>query len=384
MNDEKLYENVTLFTEDYNLDGSINNSDIDESQSAEIDGKIRDVMSGKAEPTPITMNLQYIYGENDKQKYYICSNSSYPLYYGKWFKYNALGKIIEEKNQDVITMLNEKVVNGDSSAKRFYQEAYEFSKIIQNLSITPDSIIKPDGTAVATLSDDKVDDPYYIYKGDQTNILNTKLGKNYFNQHKLNIMKTIITDNLNVAISSYSNGAISNFYMPEISETEWEKVLTNISMVSFVQGMPMGAKTYNNYVIVTSTNNEMYVGENSIYYVENAMGEYKYVDHVDHHTAICKTLNDSKLTDVRGYASTEFDKHTVNYMTEYQLEDGEIRKTDHYLYYYKHHSLDCYNCIVSQLGKNSSEKDEVISAKIHAMARIKHNQIKTTEVINNR
>lgn len=372
---ESLYENITFFEEDYNLDGS-------------IDADAEKVIQGKEEPIAHTYNLPYVYGKEDKQKYYYYQNGDTT----RVFKYNALGIIVEEKNDEIKEEVKKQINEGDTSAKRFYQEAYEFSKYVKDeiigkgIKITPSTMVKPDGMSVSTLTDPN--DPYYVFAGDsETNILDANIDKDYFTQHKLNIMQAIIKDNLNVAISSYSNGAVSDFYMPEISETEWEKILTNISMVSFVQGMPIGLKTYNNYAVVTSTNNELYVGEDSIYYVEDAENEYKAdesgeVVHKDHHTARCQKLLE-KGTDIRGYAITEFDKHTVNYMTEYQNLQKEFITTDHYLYYYKHHSLDCYDCIVNKVTE-VEENDDVVSAKIHAMARIKHNQIKTTATIKNR
>ena len=56
--------------------------------------------------------------------------------------------------------------------------------------------------------------------------------------------------------------------MPVLQESEWDLLTKNICAIAFVQGLPVGFKTYNNYAIVTSNNNEMYVNENNIFYVK--------------------------------------------------------------------------------------------------------------------
>lgn len=390
--EENLYEKITFFLEDANLDGDINYTD------GAIYAEANNMLSNADIGTPVTLTCRYCYKDNEKYYYYkyedgivnynnISKAEAKNVFNGTWFKYNQTGRIIQV-NPETLGLPTEgeelEQILSDDSAIKFYQEAYEFTNEINDYfknGITANTMIKPNGISVTSDSLEP-SDPYYIFGDDMSNVLNATGDKDVFTQHKLNVMKATITENLNVAISSYSNAAVSNFYMPEISETEWEKILTNISMVSFVQGMPIGFKTYNNYAIVTSTNNEMYVGEDSIYYVANSASES---DLDDHHKAECSVMQEvsSNLT---GYASTEFDKYTVNYLTEYQEGKEKVtRQVDHYLHYYKHHSLDCYGCIVSKANiENDFESDIVKSAKLHAVARIRYNQYKVTQYINNK
>lgn len=372
---EKLYETVHYYEEDKNFDGEINYKDSD------IDGEVKEVIVGKKEATPCSMLCEYCYKDN--QKYYYHRDSQ------QWFTYNPTGNLIKVNAKSIGLVEDEndqdpKILNNDS-AINYYKDAIIFSNWVKKTfgteGIKAKTMIKPNGTAVSGLSD--ASDVYYIFKDDNTNILNaTGDDKAVFNQHKLNVMQASITYNLNVAITNYTGTSGIDFRMPEMSETEWNKILTNISMVSFVQGMPIGFKTYNNYAVVTSTNNQMYVSDESIYYVAGDGNE-----NGEHHRINCPSLvKDSEDLKITGYASTEFDKYTVNYQTEYiDASSNETGTADHYLSYYRHHSLDCYNCIVNKSSSNEEDlSKDLESAKLHAQARIKYNQYKVTQYVNNK
>ena len=144
---------------------------------------------------------------------------------------------------------------------------------------------------------------------------------------------------LNLAINNYSKqseglGTTYNFKLPILSETEWDKVLSNVSIISFLQGLQVGLKTYNNYMIVSSTGNRMYVDPEDLYFVTkqgNTEGAY-------YHRINCPLLaeeikNDSNLT-VEGYVNLDF-------KGIYNNEEGKQK------YEYTHTALACYECIVS-------------------------------------
>ena len=349
-------------TEDTNFDGEINYGD---------DPWAWPVITQQGiEATPETINCKYCY--KDKHKYYFYEKDGSEI----WFTHNPTGKLISVNAK---SMGLEKEMLENDSAINYYKEALEFSGWIKETfkdGISANTMIKPDGKAVSILTDPS--DVYYIFKDDTTDILNPINDNAAFTQHKLNVMQASITYNLNVAITNYAGTSGIDFRMPEMSETEWNKILTNISMVSFVQGMPIGFKTYNNYAVVTSTNNQMYVTDESIYYVANSSNEE---DSSEHHRANCSNLTGDNLT---GYASVEFDKYTVNYQTEYE-ENEKTKALDHYLDYYRHRSLDCYNCIVNKTASNEEGLSvEIEKAKLHAQARIKYNQYKVTQYVNNK
>lgn len=166
-----------------------------------------------------------------------------------------------------------------------------------------------------------------------------------FNNHRVEVIKSSIQYNLNLAMSSYNQMSFNNFSfnMPIISETEWDKITSNISIVSFMQGFKCGFKTYNNYSIVSSTNNEMTVIPEEIYYTKKEEfnnGESAY------HRIDCPLLEtkdaDGNPSDMVSFKSTQF-KYDKIYNMAYKK------------YQYDHRNLACYNCIVG----SSFERDTV-------------------------
>ena len=122
-----------------------------------------------------------------------------------------------------------------------------------------------------------------------------------------------IEDNLMQAITTYNehSGALKteyNFKMPVLTDVEWDKVLKNVCMMTFVQGLQAGTKIYNDYSIVTSTKNKEYVSPDEIYYINekngNPTGDGKY------HRLGCEYLKDD---DIIGYKSSDFDKQSYEY-----------------------------------------------------------------------
>ena len=398
LDSETLYETLSFYEEDFDMNGYINADD--EKAMADKD-RVIDVALDAKDPTKITLKCRYCYKNN--QKYYYADEVLYtpegvgePLtdwekngldddeenYLDKWYTYDNTGHV---------TLVNEETAElspdllDDESAQKYYQEAYEFSKWVKKtftdngIVIHPNDMIKPDGTEVKTLIDAK--DVYFVFAGDATTNILDAVGednKSAFNQHRLSVMQNSIIYNLNVAISNYSKASgMYEFALPEISESEWNKILTNISMVSFVQGMPIGFKIYNNYAIVTSTNNQMYVSDESIYYVVNPSGEAGNLDK-EHHAFNCSKIRDEDADGevvITGYPSTEFDMYTVNYQTTGFIKDGvPYPDKDHYFI----------------VNRNSGDTDlgdaeeSMKKAKILASARIKYNQYKVTQYVNSK
>lgn len=165
----------------------------------------------------------------------------------------------------------------------------------------------------------------------------------------MNLKKQSIIDNvnknLNLAISNYSENSKINYTIPELSDEDWEQALSNISMITFFQGMKVGLKTYNNYSVVTSRENNEYVGEDSLYYLDFNNNWY--------HRYGC-SKSSTILYGV--YRNTEFKAQS------YTQKDDTIN------YYYKHGDIDsegrmssmlqCFDCIVNRNNIKAYTEEE--------------------------
>lgn len=200
--------------------------------------------------------------------------------------------------------------NNDTSAKDYYKSAKLFTEWFNKISSLSDDL-------KITSENDPEDE------------------NSPFVQHKRKIMKDKIQGILNSSITSYSKKiANKNYKMPVFSENDWQKIYSNISVISFVQGMNLGFKEYNNYCILNSTNNQEYVNPNLMYFIDNN-GEY--------HDIRCTEITNENTT---GYKIGDFEKVT----TEISSESDATKKEKEY--YYKHIEAACYKCINGNLGNN--------------------------------
>lgn len=156
-----------------------------------------------------------------------------------------------------------------------------------------------------------------------------------FYQHKLNVIKMSIQYNLNLAMSTYNNNEsyLFEYKMPVIQAKEWEQILTHISITSFMQGMKCGLKTYNNYKIVSSTNNDILPLPEQIYYVKK--------DEFNNESSEYHRINCNKVV--------ENDAANIEYMAfgskEVKYDKIANKNRDHMSYEYDHKNYACYDCI---------------------------------------
>ena len=163
---------------------------------------------------------------------------------------------------------------------RYYREAQEFTKWVQdNLGDlrTSDAVYEEDGTAGLAEKEEWGDQPIFTRQDDSNNEgVSIEDPNSDFNQHRLQVIRYSIEKNLSIAIANYNRydgGITANFQMPELQEDEWEKILNNVSIISFMQGLSIGGKVYNGYSIVTNTKTEEVVNTDSIY-ITTSDGQY--------------------------------------------------------------------------------------------------------------
>lgn len=157
-----------------------------------------------------------------------------------------------------------------------------------------------------------------------------------FYTHKLNVIRNSIQYNLNLTLSTYNKNEIYQFEyeMPVISNQQWDQILSKVSIVSFMQGIKCRLKTYNNYMIVSSTNNEITVSPDNIYYVSKTDFND---ENSEYHRLDCEKFIASDVSSNKEYRA--FSSKEVKYDKLYDKSNTEMP------YAYDHKNLACYQCI---------------------------------------
>lgn len=255
------------------------------------------------------------------------------------------------------------------SAFEYYDNACSFSKwLVENSGlsgVTQANIIQNDGTVGAqntkgelylSVDTDNMDgNTKYIFNTTKSGN-DPLISSSTFNIHRMAVIRKSIETNLTTAIANYNSqsGNTYEFVMPIINETNWYKVTNNVSIISFLQGMPIGQKYYNNYTVITNTKNEEVINEQSVYIMmQNSDGNYEY------HQPGCKELiekqkNNSSLQ-MTAYTDLSFIRQTIKVnevKTRYFYPQSRMGKT----------TTGCYNCIVNASG--DYDIDSIISGKI--------------------
>lgn len=261
------------------------------------------------------ITYKYLKGENNRvNKYYKRSD--------EWYEYSTTGKLQKVTDEQIKQKLTSET---DTSAENYVSEARSFTEWVRgNLGK-----IKP------YLNIDSNNDP-----------------DNYssaFNEHRREVIKKSITTNLQTTLKNYkvSTGVnIDEFQMPELDETEWDKIINNVSLISFMQGLPLKNKYYRGYSVVTNTQSREFVNPNEIYLINNNDNKY--------HKITCK--ENRQATDVIGYRNTTFGRKSYT-----AIVNGGITEERYYYQHNKNNNSNnpeyptaCYECIVTSSNTYNS------------------------------
>lgn len=155
-----------------------------------------------------------------------------------------------------------------------------------------------------------------------------------FNQQRLAVIRYAIEKNLSIAINNYNKYAgeatTTNFQMPKLKEDEWDKIVNNVSIISFLQGLNIGGKVYNGYSIITNNKNKEVVDEDSIYIVTR--------DNEQYHKA-----NDKDLLNTPLYSTTDA---VLN--LDFEIKSVEQNGDGNIISFLPRKELGCYSSIITQ------------------------------------
>ena len=291
-----------------------------------------------------SVNYNYIVYKN--RKVYQDGNTFNFFWYNNGKKTYLQG----EKENFIKYIKDNKVGFKSTSAYEYYKSAYDFSTWLINDSglknITQENMedsLKKDfsaNTGTKCIFDTTQDDN------------DPMISSSVFNEHRIAVIRKSIETNLTTAIANYNSqsGSTYEFVMPKIDEVSWYSIENNVSIISFMQGMPIGQKYFNDYSVITNTKNEEVINSQSVYVVtKNDDGNYEY------HQPGCKVLidNSNKITGV--YTNLSFSRQTLKVSEDsyrYFYPQARIKKT----------TTGCYNCIVNASGDYNI--DDIIKGEV--------------------
>lgn len=268
-------------------------------------------------------------------KYYACDDIDYvfTIINGKKFKQSQYSKDDVKKN---------------NNAQKYFQEALELKNNMRSygiLELATENAVDSSGNYILNNANNNtpINSKYKIF--DDNNI---EKSNSNFNRHRLEVIRYSIEKNLSIAIANYNNYShvTTDFQMPKLKEYEWDSILNNVSVISFLQGLNIGGKVYNGYAIVNNNKNEEVVTEDSIYIadgINNSNTYYKVTDKIF-------TESSTSWNNYRGVFNVDFEIKSAE-----REEDREVH------YYYPNASLASYTSIVTNSGIDDRYQGDIYS-----------------------
>ena len=284
---------------------------------------------------------QKIYKYNNENRYFTCYNN-------RRQDLSDEGKVLRDDEITPLRYVQNLTINGhlySESAVRYYAEAKEFSTWLSNNlgNITQNNAIDSNGNTITDFATN-VGNSHIFQFGTNNNPL---VEGSSFNEHRMSVIRKSIETNLASAIANYNAGSSGTyeFQMPKLNEEDWDKLLNNVSLSVFMQGLPIKSKIFNSYCIVTNDKNEEVVTEDAIYILaENANGN------IEMHLPGCTDLIDNNYRVIGAYNIIDFHLQTATI--------GEENER----YYYPQFATRCYNCIVN--ASQHYDIDGIIEGKL--------------------
>ena len=293
---------------------------------------------------------EHLMFENDSEgdyTYIVYGNKK--VYYDKdeadyfWYDNNNKKYIYDSKTRKYaeqrLNLGNEQLYS--TSAKEYYINAAQFTNWVKtNLDWINGDTVQNNDELKQQLGNT------YIFKDLET----PERKDSNFNEHRMSVIKNSIQTNLLTAISTYNTHANTYEYMlPKISEVDWYTITNKICVISFLQGIPIGTKYFNNYSVVSNSKNEEFIDKDAIFIVD------KNTDNSNenfYHKIGCKKIMEA--TEIkegyRGYLNLNFVMQKITITTDAERKN---------YYFYPRQELGCYDCTVST--KLYYTADDIIS-----------------------
>ncbi|MBR3152961.1 MAG: hypothetical protein IKF52_05115 [Clostridia bacterium] len=201
-----------------------------------------------------------------------------------------------ENHDSDITVKYDGLTITDIDAKEYYIKAYYFSKWVnENLGDIVNAgdinnVLDGNASGITEQIRDDLTGNGKFLKIENSN--NPENESSNFNQHKRLVIKNSIIYSLNSAISTYDDNmknSSTSYDLPVLLDKDWDKILSNISMTVFMQGLPCGSKYFNDYTTVTSDKSNQFVDKNNLVFTKE-LGVQTKDSYDDYHRIDCPEL----------------------------------------------------------------------------------------------
>ena len=303
----------------------------------------------------LTYNGQKVYYDQTAKKYFTYQNYTKQYITDSVPNKQILGYLEARTRDDKLY---------STSAFEYYYNAKEFSTKVAELTegITQDNAIDEDGNKM-NLDINTSGEEIFVANSNNDPLITYST----FNENRMQIIKESIKSNLISAIANYNiySSNAYDFSLPVLKETDWEKITNNVSVVSFLQGIPIGYKYYNNYCVLTNNSNEEVIKKENIYIITEDSNQDR-----EYHLVGCKYMLEKSTDEIKSaFASLEFIRQTV------RIAEGD------YKYFYPQNIgqdngkniTACYNCIVNATDVYTT--DEIIKGQIYELDDKKESQV---------
>ncbi len=260
---------------------------------------------------------------------------------GSWFT------LTNGKKTTLYTPLSDECATTNDLAYRYYKESCDFMERLDDYgitSLTSANAVDANGNSLTevTITDEDGNTVYSFTDSSEEKIFNfsgIEEPDSAFNNHRRAVIRYVIESNLSTALANYTaENSTYEFKMPKLSEEDWDKIMNNVTLISFLQGLSIGGKIYNGYSVINNNENYEVVTENSIYIVEN-----KNDMNSTYHRITDKSIDSNVSTSNSiGIFNMDVEKRSLGSTT-----------SETTLYYYPHYYLGCYTCYVTQTNTGS-------------------------------
>ena len=214
---------------------------------------------------------------------------------------------------------------------------------------------------------------------------NPELESSSFNQHRIDVISSIIEYELSSDIANFNKYVTSSYYyqMPTMTENDWYNISNNVSVVSFLQGLVVGNyKYFNDYAVVLNTKQKEFISKDSIYVQENyetngkgvsvdtknnnsqAVVQNNYAAYngqngqLIYHNPRCQEFNENVTKQFRDTPNTSLEISAYRTI-DYEDQDIECKDSegDTTVHYYMQPGTGAYECVVSSNDDRISTDD---------------------------